>query len=640
MTLDSETSALLTWWPLLLVLVAALIFIFMRGYRLFGIVYVPDNRMGIVSKFFVLSGENKSLPDGKIVALNGEAGYQADTLAPGLYFWFWPWQYSIEIAVFTIVPPGQVGVVESRDGVPIPMGRVLGRHVECDGFQNARAFLTGGGRRGPQMDIIPPGTYRINTALFEVKLTEALLVPENKVCIITTFEGEPLPSGEIAGKEVKGHNLFQDADAFVTRGGYKGLQEQVMMAGTYYTNPRFLKPKFIDLTPVPIGHAGVVVAFVGETGVDTSGAEFTHGSIVSKGQKGVWATPLDPGRYPINAFTHKVEIVPTTNIVLNWATGKTESHKLDEKLSTIEVRSADGFAFNLDVSQIVHVSRENAPKVIARFGSMSNLVTQVLEPTIGNYFRNSAQQSDVIDFLKGRAQRQAEAGEHIRQALDKYNVQAVDTLIGDIHPPEALMKTLTDRKVAEQSKVTFAIQQQAEEQRQEFQRAKSEADTRSQIVAASRAAEVAKLSADAVVNAARGEADAKKIIAEGQATYTKVTGEADASKTKMVGEAEAGVLKLKVESVGPQFYAAMNIFDRLAENKTALVPQIVAGVGTGEKAGGGSGSGIIDALLGVVLAQQIRGQNLQNAEDKILTGMAVALSSSDPTLEPVSGRTS
>jgi regulator of protease activity HflC (stomatin/prohibitin superfamily) len=242
----------------------------------------------------------------------------------------------------------------------------------------------------------------------------------------------------------------------------------------------------------------------------------------------------------------------------------------------------------------------------------------------------------VIDFLKGRAQRQAEAGEHIRQALDKYNVQAVDTLIGDIHPPEALMKTLTDRKVAEQSKVTFAIQQQAEEQRQEFQRAKSEADTRSQIVAASRAAEVAKLNADAAVNAARGEADAKKIIAEGQATYTKVTGEADASKTKMVGEAEAGVLKLKVESVGPQFYAAMNIFDRLAENKTALVPQIVAGIGTGEKASGGSGSGIIDALLGVVLAQQLRGQNLQSAEEKVLTGMAVALSSGDSTSVPVS----
>ena len=116
-----------------------------------------------------------------------------------------------------------------------------------------------------------------------------------------------------------------------------------------------------------------------------------------------------PGKYPINPFTHKVEIVPTANIVLNWATGKTEAHKLDEKLSTITVRSSDGFTFNLDVSQIIHVPRNDAPKVIARFGTMANLVTQVLEPTIGNYFRNAAQTSDVIEFLKKRSERQAEA---------------------------------------------------------------------------------------------------------------------------------------------------------------------------------------------------------------------------------------
>jgi uncharacterized membrane protein YqiK len=38
------------------------------------------------------------------------------------------------------------------------------------------------------------------------------------------------------------------------------------------------------------------------------------------------------------------------------------------------------------VSQIIHIPRNDAPKVIARFGTMANLVTQVLEPTIGNYF--------------------------------------------------------------------------------------------------------------------------------------------------------------------------------------------------------------------------------------------------------------
>lgn len=87
--------------------------------------------------------------------------------------------------------------------------------------------------------------------------------------------------------------------------------------------------------------------------------------------------------------------VPTANVVLNWATGKSEAHNLDANLSTITVRSADGFKFNLDVAQIIHIPRNDAPKVIARFGDMSALVTQVLEPTIGNYFRNAAQGSDI-----------------------------------------------------------------------------------------------------------------------------------------------------------------------------------------------------------------------------------------------------
>jgi uncharacterized membrane protein YqiK len=96
-------------------------------------------------------------------------------------------------------------------------------------------------------------------------------------------------------------------------------------------------------------------------------------------------------------------------VVLNWATGKTEAHRLDANLSTITVRSADGFKFNLDVSQIIHIPRNDTPKVIARFGDMAALVTQVLEPTIGNYFRNAAQGSDIIDFLKNRSVRQGEA---------------------------------------------------------------------------------------------------------------------------------------------------------------------------------------------------------------------------------------
>src|SRR6516225_719143 len=286
------------------------------------------------------------------------------------------------------------------------------------------------------------------------------------------------------------------------------------------------------MTEVPIAQAGVVIAFVGDVGVDVTGDSFKHRNLVQRGQKGVWSEPLDPGKYPINPFTHRVELVPTANVVLNWATGKSEAHMLDANLSTIKVRSSDGFTFNLDVSQIIHVPRNDAPRVIARFGSMANLVTQVLEPTIGNYFRNAAQSSDVIDFLKGRQQRQEDAKQKIGAALGEYNVGAVDTLIGDITPPDALMKTLTDRKLAEQEKVTYDTQRLAEETRKDLQQATAMADTQASVVAAERQVQIQAFQASAAVKTAEGQAASRTLVADGEAYATRATGNADAEKTK------------------------------------------------------------------------------------------------------------
>ncbi len=179
--------------------------------------------------------------------------------------------------------------------------------------------------------------------MFTVLPAEVLEIPDNSVGIVTAKDGTPLPTGEIAGKETPGHNMFQDGEVFIQNGGFKGLQEQVILAGRYFINPRFATVEIKPMTEVPIANVGVVIAYVGEVGVDQSGEAFKHGNLVKKGQKGVWVEPFDPGKYAINAYTHKVEIVPTANIVLNWATGKSESHKLDERLSTITVRSSRWF---------------------------------------------------------------------------------------------------------------------------------------------------------------------------------------------------------------------------------------------------------------------------------------------------------
>jgi len=610
-------------WILWIVLpVFFIVFCYRLILRFFGVVIVPQDSIGIVNKKFVLVGGNRTLPDGAIIALKGEAGFQADTLAPGIHWALWPWQYEITRQKFISIDEGEIGIVDARDGKPLSGGHVLARRVDCDSFQSARMFLANGGERGPQVAIIPPGTYRINTALFTITAEKVLEIADNMVGIVTTKEGTPLRTGEIAGKEIQGHNSYQDGQTFIDNGGFKGLQEQVMLAGRYFLNPRFATVEIRNMTEVPIAYAGVVIAYVGEAGEDVTGDSFKHGNLVNKGKKGVWVEPLDPGKYPINPYTHKVENVPTANVVLNWATGKSEAHKLDANLSTITVRSSDGFKFNLDVSQIIHIPRIDAPRVIARMGSMLNLVTQVLEPTIGNYFRNAAQGSDVIDFLRKRAERQADAKARIAAALQEYNVGAVDTLIGDITPPEELMKPLTDRKIAEQEKVTYETQRLAEQTRKELQQARALADTQAKVVDAERRVQIADFDAQSSVKQAEGAARSRIINAEGDAKakttnadadakVLQMVGAAEASKIKMVGTSEADVIKLKIDSMQSSNYAGIEIAKALASSGTKLVPDIVATGGSG----GGSGMTGNGSLVEVLLASIIRDQ-LQKRTDE------------------------
>ena len=604
-------AVLAYWW---VVPIVALLVGFKLVMRIFGVVLIPEDSLGVVNKKFALLGKNTRLPDGAIIALQGEAGLQADTLAPGVHFWLWPWQYEVQRQKFINISEGRVGVVESRDGKSLSKGRVLARMVACDSYQNARGFLETGGERGPQIAIIPPGTYRINTALFTVVEEDALEIADNMVGVVTTKDGRPLDTGEIAGPEIANHNMFQDGESFLHNGGFRGLQEQVILAGRYYINPRFATVEEKPMTEVPIAHAGVVISYVGKPGKDVTGAGFKHGNLVSRGEKGVWVEPYDPGKYPINPYTHKVENVPTQNVVLNWATGKTESHRLDEKLSTITVRSSDGFPFNLDVSQIIHIPRNDAPKVIARFGSVANLVTQVLEPTIGNYFRNAAQGSDAIAFLK---QRQTEAREKISGALREYDVGAVDTLIGDIVPPDALMKTLTDRKIADEQRETFKTQQIAEEARKQFEQAKAQAATQAKVVDAERQVQIAKFDAESAIAKADGEAqsaikkatgdaESKTINARADASVLDLVGVAKGKNIKAIGEAEAEVIKLKTTAIGQGNYAMIESVRALAEGKNALVPQIVASGGGASKDGGGGGGTLLDVIIANLLKAQMR----------------------------------
>jgi uncharacterized membrane protein YqiK len=561
-----------------------LIFIFLPQIGwIAGLIVIGEREVGIVTKKFA----TKSLPAGSLIALNGEAGLQADTLPPGWHFGYFPWQYKVHKDSVVIIPQDEIGLIVANDGASIPPNRILGKVVECENFQNARQFLTHDGEKGRQLAVLTTGTYRINTALFTV-ITSAnaqnhgmnqsqlqlYKIQPDKVGIVTTLDGTPIEEGEIAGPVIAGHNNFQNAQTFINAGGRRGLQEQVMLSGSWNLNPWFVGVEQVAMTQVPIGYVGVVISYVGKSHEDVSGESFTHGNLVKKGDKGVWIESLPTGKHPLNTKIMKVELVPTTNIVLNFTARFQGDHGYDSSLSALKLLSFDGFTFDLEVFQIIHIGAQDAPKVISRLGSMQNLVDQVLRPIVGNYFRNSAQEYTILDFLTARSERQAEAAEYVRQALRTYDVQAVDTLIGLISPPPELMQTLTDRKIAEEQEKTYLTQRTTQTQRQELVRETALADIQKEVVTAEEGVKIAKLEAAAAVEKANGEAES----------------------IRLTGNAKAEAYRAGVNALGSAAYTSLQLMQVIGDRQVRVVPDV--------SVSGSNGSGLLDALMGTYLLNQ------------------------------------
>ena len=210
----------------------------------------------------------KEMPKNRVFAMSNQIGVQARTKGPGLYFLF-PFIYKRKRQDFIVIGTNQIGLVVSSDGAPVPSGKIFAKPVECDLFQDGESFLTNGGEKGPQIPIIPPGLYRINPLLFNVKPVEVTIISENQVGIVEAIDGAPVPSGRIFGKVVS-CDLFQDAAAFLKNGGEKGPQIQILPPGNYRINTLLFKVTPVSITVVEKGQIGIVTA---QDGKPISGGE-------------------------------------------------------------------------------------------------------------------------------------------------------------------------------------------------------------------------------------------------------------------------------------------------------------------------------------------------------------------------------
>src|SRR5258706_13886442 len=90
---------------------------------LIGVRYIPHRRVGILEKLWSPRG---SLGQGRIIALAGEAGYQARVLRGGLHFGYPFWMYSVHTVPLVTIAEGRIGYVYARDGHPLTASKTLG----------------------------------------------------------------------------------------------------------------------------------------------------------------------------------------------------------------------------------------------------------------------------------------------------------------------------------------------------------------------------------------------------------------------------------------------------------------------------------------------------------------------------------
>lgn len=687
-----------------------------------GIRYIPNNRVGIVEKMWSSRG---SVVEGRMLALRGEAGYQADLLRGGVHMFLWPWQYRIHKVSLVTVPQGKIGYVYARDGEPLPPSQTLGRVVECNNFQDARAFFgltasakgggvggAGAGQRGRQRSILREGVYAINCALFivvsedavyrlemqgrqelativgwqkelgdigafdpvvigapvaaEDPLTPGKTMAVDSIGIVTIHDGPSLAPGEIiapaVGNDISDpnyHSNYQDPEAFLRGGGRRGRQYVPLTDGTYFINRWFATIEINPKTVVPIGYVGVVVSYYGPMGQDVSGESFRHGERVARGDRGVWEKPLGPGKYPFNMYAGKLILVPTTNFVLHWITGKSESHHYDESLKSIDLVTKDAYEPNLPLSIVVHIDYQRAPSVIQRFGDVKKLITQTLDPMLSAYFRDVAHKKTMLELLQHRDDIQIESRGELQRRFREFDIECVDVLIGKPDTAEGgatgkietLLEQLRIRQLSIEQLETYDRQRTASEKLRTLNEAQAIAAKQAELTNSQVQIRIAENQGDADLARSRKQAEQTVVVAEAelarsrrQAEQTVVTAQADSqsrilagrgesTRALQVGLAEATVLLRSITSFGdPRLYALAKVAEHLSKATQPLVPERVflAG-GQGSTNGSGSagdstsasaGAGMLGMLINLLVAEKSGFSTADNPDMASLKALA------------------
>lgn len=500
--------------------------------------YIPAGYTGHMIK--KIGGEH--LKEGKIIALDGELGRQADILSEGLEFrMLLNIIYDIRYVENTIIPKGKAGILIAKDGATLNgfVSRSWDDIVqEGDAIKdlrkkmlNASFFLRHGGEKGPQLDVLSPGEYKLNKFLWEVKIVDALIVPAGSVAVVTSRVGE-----------------------------------------------HFVEPQ-------------------GKTGDDSLATP-----IVPVGYVGIWDKPLMPNAYYQEANTYAYDTTMLDTKIQTWVyagdfvereiivslspDGKIQQEKKSFKHppregaadKAVSVKSEDGWIIHIEARMQIQAEPSYAPRIVASVGSLENMEDRVITPILRSVLRNEAEKRKAVDFLNSRSEIEKKVNLAIIKEAKKAGISAKDLRITHISIPPALLVPKKRTQLADQMAVTYQQEKLSYDEQVKSNKVKALAEQQEQLVKAQiekeRAAE---------------QKEMKRLQGEGERLYLEELAKGQKAQVEVLGADKTYELKV-IEKI------AQMVKDNPELAKTPMVYSV----------GATGGSGVSDSAASILSLQQLR----------------------------------
>jgi hypothetical protein len=489
------------------------------------------------------------LPTGQIIAENGQKGPQSEILGPGFHVSpFINFFYDIGTEPVFDVPEAHYGLLVARDGNSLRPGQFLADEWAAgteDQMVDATHFLTTTGQKGPQLNVLKPGKYRINPYLWTVEAQPAIDVATGFVAVIRS--NVQTASDEVCSKTVEEVVVPVAAVADAT----DGIVDDDDLDGDTDDNS--------DGTATPTVAAALVVGTGGEVATP----------IVPKGCIGVWDEALLPGRYYLNNRAYVPTLIPTR--LITWAykggyekkeielivdgegtitqaapTSTTVARPEGAADDAITVR-VEGWEFPVEVRAVVQVTPENAPRVVASIGTLADVENRIVTPAIRDIFRTIGGKPGrkVMDFIEHRDAIVAEAEGVIASEAAKAGVRLQELRLGEAAIPPELMVARLRKQLATQLKATYEEEKLAQRERIAVEKERATANQQPMLVQAELERDAAKFTKDREKTLGEGEKLRMIEVAKGQEAQTAVLG------AQIVAELKKLQMTLEFASANP-----------------------------------------------------------------------------------------